>query len=475
MPDAPSRSLNAIAASLGIHGWSHLDPVLLASLAMEAPLLLIGPHGTGKSQLIERVARALELEFRHYNASLLNYDDLVGIPMPSEDGKTLDFIKSPGTIWNAGFVFLDEISRSRADLQNKLFPIVNERRVVGLDLDQLRHRWAAMNPPAPEEFEAAAHSYYLGSEPLDPALTDRFPFIVPVPTWAELERGQQRELVRYHGKNGSTPPLDLPALVEATVENIEALEIEFEEWLPDYIICLVDLLENNDLPQSPRRAAMMARSVVAVHAAQLALLGPEADIEESAEIAITYSLPQTATEAPPAQIKVITIHRQAWDLARYIDETHWREVLAERDPARRVLIAEEADFSDEELSRLITQTLSVEDSDTRQIGLALGMFLRYGQKRNLDPSAFEPLAQLSYHVLEPRLIKCKFEADTPEDRIWKEITEWLGAQYPRSGQRLFHLQRNFLLYGFPVLWKRESWQEALQQFTEDLSLLGIVS
>src|SRR5438874_151829 len=101
----PARGLTQ---ALGIHGWSRLDPVLLAALAMEAPLLLVGPHGTAKTLLVERLAGALELELRHYNASLVNYDDLVGIPIPDEGGK-LRFVGTDAAIWDAEFVFFDEL------------------------------------------------------------------------------------------------------------------------------------------------------------------------------------------------------------------------------------------------------------------------------------------------------------------------------------------------------------------------------
>src|SRR5215510_909691 len=90
-----------ITRSLGIQGWGHLDPVLLAALATHSPLLLVGPHGTAKSLLIERMAGALGLSMRHYNASLLNYDDLVGIPIPEEGNDSLKFIATPGSIWDA--------------------------------------------------------------------------------------------------------------------------------------------------------------------------------------------------------------------------------------------------------------------------------------------------------------------------------------------------------------------------------------
>ena len=86
---AGSRTHLGFTEHLGLVGWRRLEPVLLAALAGESPLLLVGPHGTGKSLLVERVAGALGLPFRHCNASLLNYDDLVGIPLPDEAGRVL--------------------------------------------------------------------------------------------------------------------------------------------------------------------------------------------------------------------------------------------------------------------------------------------------------------------------------------------------------------------------------------------------
>jgi hypothetical protein len=38
-----------LTTALSIHGWSHLDPLLLAALALEAPVLLVGAHGTAKT------------------------------------------------------------------------------------------------------------------------------------------------------------------------------------------------------------------------------------------------------------------------------------------------------------------------------------------------------------------------------------------------------------------------------------------
>lgn len=91
-------------------------------------ILLLRSAWHRESYVLERIATVLKLTWRHYNASLLNYDDLVGYPLPNARGE-LDFVRTPASIWDAEIVFFDEISRCRADLQNKLFPILHERRI----------------------------------------------------------------------------------------------------------------------------------------------------------------------------------------------------------------------------------------------------------------------------------------------------------------------------------------------------------
>ena len=164
----PSARCKGCLERLGLIGLSAIEPPLLAALITGQPLLLIGPHGTAKTLLLTRIATALGLEFRHYNASLLNFDDLVGFPLPGKDG-SLQYVHTPASIWGAGAVIFDEISRCRPDIQNKLFPIIHERRVQGMLLDALRFRWAAMNPPCTEDDDNG----YAGSEPLDAALAGK--------------------------------------------------------------------------------------------------------------------------------------------------------------------------------------------------------------------------------------------------------------------------------------------------------------
>lgn len=486
MSDQTQTALISITGALGIRGWAHLDAVLLASLATQSPLLLVGPHGTAKSLLIERIAGALGLSMRHYNASLLNYDDLVGIPMPEEGNTKLRFIATPGAIWDAEFVFFDEISRCRPDLQNKMFPIVHERKIVGIHLHQLRHRWAAMNPPSPDDpdLQDTTKEYYLGAEPLDPALADRFQFVVPVPNWREMEKDDRRRIVALNGISGDradaqdkligteAQTFPLAELVERAAAYIPELEEQYGEWLADYIVYVVDLLEQAKLPQSPRRARMLARSVIAIHAARLVLEGQDADLETSAEIALVFSLPQTAGEVPPGRATIVAAHRQAWEIASLIEDDGWRQVLEEFDPARRILLADELQFSDDDLSRLITQAMSKTESEGKLIALATALFLAYREQRALTPAAWEPVTRLASNVLEPRVMSVSIPNNGPDIAIWREIQEWLKSRDQYDNVQAW-MERNFVLSGFPDLWRVEGWREALEYFRTTLTLFGI--
>ena len=89
--------------------------------------------------------------------------------MPNGERDAVEYLDVPESVWRAESVFLDEISRCRPEVQNKLFSIVHERRVQGIQLAKLRYRWAAMNPPASDALDAPERGdidSYEGSLPL---------------------------------------------------------------------------------------------------------------------------------------------------------------------------------------------------------------------------------------------------------------------------------------------------------------------
>src|SRR5215207_9220157 len=196
MSHTPVRSRGRLAA-LGAYGFEAQEPVILAALTSGDPMLLIGRSGTGKTFLLNSISEALGLEHRHYNASLISFDDLVGFPYPDEARASIRFLETPATVWGAESVLIDEISRCKPERQNRLFSLVHERKIQGLSLTRLRYRWAAMNPCSTDQ---SAGEEYLGAEPLDPALADRFAVILEVGDWDALSDGDRQRVANPAGE-----------------------------------------------------------------------------------------------------------------------------------------------------------------------------------------------------------------------------------------------------------------------------------
>ena len=183
--------------ALGVYGFDRYEPVILAALVSEDPMLLIGRSGTGKTFLLNSLSEALGLEHRHYNASLISFDDLVGFPYPDSENSAVKFLETPATVWSAESVLIDEISRCKPEHQNRLFSLVHERRVQGIALTKLRYRWAAMNPAASDQSDLES---YTGSEPLDPALADRFALFVKAVDWEDLNDEERAAVTSPSGE-----------------------------------------------------------------------------------------------------------------------------------------------------------------------------------------------------------------------------------------------------------------------------------
>lgn len=319
---------------LGLFGLDGIEAPILAAVALRAPLLLIGPHGTAKTLLLLRISEALGIECRHYNASLVNFDDLIGFPVPAADG-SLTYAKTPAAIWGAGAVIFDEISRCRPEVQNKLFPIVHERKVQGLALESLEHRWAAMNPPRAD----GGQDEWIGSEPLDAALADRFAFVVRMPAWSEFSIDDRRAVIAAEEKAPGASECD------AFVRRVEAVRAALgpceESWggaITDYVRIVVDLLATSEIDLSPRRANYLRRNILAVHAV-FASAGVSWDPSEATLLALAASIPQQAQGRDVPIMKLKTAHREAMKVATLDPADPLRLVLATTDPLRRLEIA----------------------------------------------------------------------------------------------------------------------------------------
>lgn len=306
-PDTSAPRPASRLAALGVHGFDRVEPVILAALVTEDPLLLLGRSGTGKTYLLNTLSEALGLEHRHYNASLLSFDDLVGFPYPQKDGAGVKFLETPATVWAAESVLIDELSRCKPEHQNRLFSLVHERRVQGIALSRLRFRWAAMNPCSADQ---DALEQYTGSEPLDPALADRFALFVEALDWDGLSDAERRRIADPAGEgrvaqDGGRLRREIEAWRARFLAGVGACP----EVVLAYVTTAVTALQGAGVRLSPRRSRLLARSLLA------ARVVASADSSDLFRLVLSCSLPHAAWGARPAVETVAAAHRLAWETA----------------------------------------------------------------------------------------------------------------------------------------------------------------
>ena len=323
--------MSPILRSLGVFGYDDLELVVLASLVTGDPLLLIGKAGTGKTYLHNSLSEALELEHRHYNASLIAFDDLVGFPYPEKDGEGIRYLSTPSTVWGAESILVDEISRCRPEHQNRLFSLIQERRIQGMLIESLRYRWAAMNPCSLDQ--GAADSYE-GSLPLDQALADRFAFVIEVPDWEELS-DTDRDLIADPRGDGaiSRDKVGLSRCLQTAKERFQTLlGTDLPHGLLRYAVAASTVLTNSGVRISPRRVRQLGRNLlgaVAVADGQLT--------SELFKLVLQWSIPQRAWGKTPNEAAIRSAHNTAWDLAfKSGDEAWLNNVQIERSLSRKV-------------------------------------------------------------------------------------------------------------------------------------------
>jgi len=408
--------------SLGIYGFGGIEPLIIASLITEDPILLTGNSGTGKTLLLNNISRALGLVHRHYNASLVSFDDLVGFPFPDKEMQTISFLQTPATIWQAESVLVDEISRARPETQNKFFSIIHERKLQGLPAEKLVYRWAAMNPFQAEGSDN--EEQYTGSMALDPALADRFAFIIPVPDWSDLSPEDQARVA------DPSEEIKIPGAVPELQYALKKLKAEYKQLLlipnPEtilYVRAVTSLLNQNGIRISPRRARILTRNILAAYCAYRHR-GGSLSINFRKEInkqVLFNSLPHrawlpeipwhTINSAHSEAIRIAMLHD---DKQRWISELFLLVDLNER---IKTIFTRETDM--DTISLATTQMLTME-SRTRAAIFAFITFPLFAEARLLHAEAFCSISRLANSILN--INNAKLE--------WRELNR---QGYPSGG------------------------------------------
>jgi len=158
------KRLNRFRTSLGrffVEKQELIDLMLIAAVAQE-PLLLVGPPGTAKSDLVLKFKDALGLgEDDYFEYMLTRFTEPSEIIGPIDisllrEGRYVR--REQGKLPTARLAFLDEIFKSNSAILNILLTIINERKFYQDGLPQpvnLRVLFAATNE-VPEQTELAA-------------------------------------------------------------------------------------------------------------------------------------------------------------------------------------------------------------------------------------------------------------------------------------------------------------------------------
>ena len=422
-----------ITEPLGLYGWKRSESVLLAALLSGEPLLLVGAHGCAKSFVLERLAEALGMEFRSYNASLINYDDLVGVPLPDATRTKLEYLSSPESIWDAEVVFMDEISRTRPELQNKLFPIIYEKRVQGRPLTRLVYRWAAMNPPPTDDELDEGSALYLGSEPLDAALADRFPYIMSVPDWDDLTSAEQKKVLADQFAGRHEFPVAIRELVAEARKRYEELVPELTPCLTPYIVTLVPKLHAAKYDVSTRRATMLLRCAIAVHAAREVLsrltAGDAPELYDSVRLALLNTLPDRARRRLNAA-ELTAICKSAWELSMRDETDPIVQLMKITDPVLRLrkMVAGRLAVPPDRAAVIVGEGVAKAKPHLRR-GLALATYLGIRERADIPATTIELLAKEIHRAIDAYENTCMVTPDK------SQIARAVGARVADANRR----------------------------------------
>jgi MoxR-like ATPase len=351
--------------TLGVFGFDKVEPVILAALVTEDPMLLIGASGTGKTYLLNTLSEALGLEHRHYNASLISFDDLVGFPYPDQENGGVKFLETPATVWSAESVLIDEISRCKPEHQNRLFSLVHERRIQGIALQKLRFRWAAMNPCSSDQTGVEDYS---GSEPLDPALADRFGLIIQAADWSQLSEIDRLKVADPSGEgriaaDGGVLKEKIESWRRTFVANIE----NCPEAILIYATTAVSALNSGGVRISPRRSRMLARSLLAASI----VMGKTSD--RLSRLILEASIPHRCWGVEPSTEIISAAHRVAWDTAAKTADRWLHAFMSEATLAGKLSILLDQCVSPDAGSQAIAQMIATEPRE-RSAGFAFAVY-----------------------------------------------------------------------------------------------------
>ncbi len=152
--------------------------LLIRNIASKVNTMMIGPSGTGKTELVMLACRKLGIDCHVYDMGSM-YDPvagLLGVHRLMKGGESVfDYAKFTEDIQRPGVVLLDELSRAPVTTNNILFPCLDSRRMLPVEMaggNEMRS--IRVHPDCVFIATANVGVEYTGTMSMDRALVGRF-------------------------------------------------------------------------------------------------------------------------------------------------------------------------------------------------------------------------------------------------------------------------------------------------------------
>lgn len=153
---------------------------LVRNIQQKQATMLIGQTGTGKTEIVRLICEKLGLPLQIFDMGSM-YDavsGLLGVHRLEAGKSVFDYAKFTEVIQKPGVVLLDELSRAPVTTNNILFPCLDYRRSLPVEMAGCKDlRDIKIHPECTFIATANLGGEYTGTNTLDRALLDRFQLI----------------------------------------------------------------------------------------------------------------------------------------------------------------------------------------------------------------------------------------------------------------------------------------------------------
>lgn len=150
---------------------------LVRNIIKHKNTMLIGPTGTGKTELVMEIAKQLNLNISIYDMGAMQdpLTDLLGTHRLEGNSSVFDYAQFVEDVQKPSIILLDELSRAPQMAMNILFPCLDSRRELRIDIAGSNNiRKVKVHPECVFIATANIGAEYSGTQDIDAALLNRF-------------------------------------------------------------------------------------------------------------------------------------------------------------------------------------------------------------------------------------------------------------------------------------------------------------